>query len=136
MILRVRGVAVTPKPLQPPKPPKPSKPPRLPQCAVFCRTSKKEGRVLSRTAKTAKTVMKATPLKPNPPFPSSWKKGGSLGTIFLHCLRLCRIFSVCPENLARCTKHFGQSVFGHVPKNFVFGGRGGAEGSGRVGGEG
>ena len=34
----------------------------------------KEGKALSRTAKTvktAKTVMKATPLKPNPPFPSS-----------------------------------------------------------------
>ena len=35
----------------------------------------KEDKVLSRTAKTAKTVMKATPLKPNPPFPSSWLKG-------------------------------------------------------------
>ena len=34
----------------------------------------KEGKVLSRTAKTvktAKTVMKATPLKLNPPFPTS-----------------------------------------------------------------
>ena len=34
----------------------------------------KEGKVLFRTAKTvktAKTVMKATPLKTNPPFPSS-----------------------------------------------------------------
>ena len=42
--------------------------------AVFCRTSKKEGKVLPRTAqnvRTAKAVMKATLLKPNPPFPSS-----------------------------------------------------------------
>ena len=31
----------------------------------------KEGKLLSRTAKTVKTVMKATPLKLNPPLPVS-----------------------------------------------------------------
>ena len=40
----------------------------------FWWAKQKEGKVLSRTAKTvktAKTVMKATPLKLNPPFPTS-----------------------------------------------------------------
>ena len=40
-------------------------------CCIL-QDKQKEGKVLSRTAKTvkaAKTVMKATPLKLNPPFP-------------------------------------------------------------------
>ena len=46
-----------------------SKPSRSSLGTLFCGTSKKkEGKVLSRTAKTAKTIMKATPLKLNPSF--------------------------------------------------------------------
>ena len=43
--------------------------------ALYLQGKQKEGKVLPRTAKTVKTaknVMKATPLKLNPPFPSSW----------------------------------------------------------------
>ena len=51
----------------------------------------KKGKVLSRTAKivkTTKTVMKATPLKLNPPFPWSWYKMGkfSLSSVSLPVL--------------------------------------------------
>ena len=60
--LSLRGLA---------KPPKLSKPQRLPHCAVFCRTSKRRARCspdLPKPSNYAKTVMKATPLKLNPPF--------------------------------------------------------------------
>ena len=66
------------------------------------------------------------------------KKTGILGTKpFSAVLRLSRIFGGCPENFARWTKHFRESVSGLVPKVwFVFwrGWVGGVLGKGRGGG--
>ena len=68
--LGLRGVAVTTKTATTAKTVKTATVASL--CCIFYRKDKEqEGKVLSRTAKPAKTVMKATPLKPNPPFPSS-----------------------------------------------------------------
>ena len=57
--LSLGGEPSRPKPPQPPKPPKSS---RSSLGTVFCRTSKR-GKALSRTVKTAKTVMQATPFR-------------------------------------------------------------------------
>ena len=56
---------------------------------------------------------------------------------FSAVLRLSRIFSIYPENLTGCTKHFGESVSGLVPKIVLFfGGEGWVVGEGWGRGEG
>ena len=75
--LGLRGVAVTTETAITAKNAKTVKTVTVASLSCILKDQRKEGKVFSRTAetvKTAKTVMKATPLKLNPPFPSSLKK--------------------------------------------------------------
>ena len=66
--LSLRGVAVTTETATTAETAKTVKTVRAASWYCILWEKQKEGKVLSRTAKTAKTVMKATPLKLNPPF--------------------------------------------------------------------
>ena len=66
--LGLRGVPVTTKTATTAETAKTVKTATVASLCCILKDMQQEGKVLSRTAKT---VMKATPLKPNPPFPSS-----------------------------------------------------------------